>query len=49
MKEDEKIDEMFERFSVIVNNLDVLGKTLIIEELVIKFLVVTQDLGYQRS
>ena len=38
MKEDEKIDEMFERLSVIVNNLDVLGKTLTNEELVRKVL-----------
>ena len=38
MKEDEKIDEMFERLSVIVNNLDVLSKTLTNEELVRKFL-----------
>ena len=38
MKEDEKIDEMFERLSVIVNNLDVLGKTLTDEELVRKVL-----------
>ena len=34
MKEDEKIDEMFERLSFIVNNLDALGKTLTDEELV---------------
>ena len=38
MKEDEKIDEMFERLSIIVNNLDVLGKTLTDEELVRKVL-----------
>ena len=38
MKEDEKIDEMFERLSVIVNNLDVLGKILTYEELVRKVL-----------
>ena len=38
MKEDEKIDEMFERLSVIVNNLDVLGKSYMDEELVRKVL-----------
>ena len=38
MKEDEKIDEMFERLLIIVNNLDVLGKTLTDEELVRKVL-----------
>ena len=38
IKKYEKIDEMFERLSVIVNNLDVLGKTLTYEELVRKVL-----------
>ena len=38
MKEDEKIDEIFARLSIIVNNLDVLGKTLTDEELVRKVL-----------
>ena len=38
MKEDEKIDEMFERLSVIVNNLDILGKSYTDEELVRKVL-----------
>ena len=38
MREDEKFDEMFERLSVIVNNLDVLGKTLTDEEFVTKVL-----------
>ena len=38
MKEDEKIDKMFERLSVIINNFDVLRKTLTDEELARKFL-----------
>ena len=38
MKEDEKIDEMFERLSIIVNNLDILGKNLTDEEFVRKVL-----------
>ena len=38
MKKDEKIDEMFERLSLIINNLDVLVKSLINEELVRKVL-----------
>ena len=38
IKKYEKIDEMFERLSVIVNSLDVLGKTLTYEELVRKVL-----------
>ena len=38
IKEDEKIDQMFERLSVIVNNLDVLGKSLTDEELMRKVL-----------
>ena len=33
IKKDAKIDEMFERLLVIVNSLDVLGKTLTYEEL----------------
>ena len=36
--EDENIDEMFERFSIIINNLDVLGKSYTDEELVRKVL-----------
>ena len=28
MKEDEKIDEIFERLSIVVDNIDILGKTL---------------------
>ena len=38
MKEDENIDEMFERLSVIINNLGVLGKSYTDEELVRKVL-----------
>ena len=38
MKEDENIDEMFEGLSVIVNNLDILGKSYTNEELVRKVL-----------
>ena len=32
MKEDENIDEMFERFAVIINNLDMMGKSFANEE-----------------
>ena len=38
MKEDEKIDEMFERLSITVNILDVLGKSYTDKELVRKVL-----------
>ncbi|XP_016164385.1 (RS)-norcoclaurine 6-O-methyltransferase-like [Arachis ipaensis] len=38
MKEDEGIDEMFERFSVIINNLDIMGKKHTEEKLVRKIL-----------
>ena len=38
MKEDENIDEMFERLSVIVNNLGILGKSYTNKELVRKVL-----------
>ena len=38
MREDENIDEMFERFSVIINNLDMIRKSFQDEELVRKIL-----------
>ena len=38
MKDDENIDEMFERFAVIINNLDMMGKSFEDEELVRKIL-----------
>ncbi|XP_016185068.1 uncharacterized protein LOC107626683 [Arachis ipaensis] len=38
MKEDESIDQMFERFSIIINNLDAMGKSYSEETLVRKIL-----------